>query len=135
MIKLYEEYVGEFKEELEYAMNSLLLASIESRNLYAVKFFVDKGYNINNFKVIYDSIYYDVSIFRYLMESGLDLGRFLGNGMLASMFKGYEVQRILIDHGYGEYINDKVGFSDVLKNDPKYSDIIDRYTNIGKYNI
>ena len=55
MIKLYEQYIKELNDienKINITKNAILITAIETKNLSAVKFFVERNYNINDYSMI-----------------------------------------------------------------------------------
>lgn len=124
MIKLFEKYT-----ELKDIKDMLILRAAYAENLDLVKFFVERGYNINADKLL-DAATWESDIFKYLLEKGSDIEK-IGNDRLRDI----NVQKILIDHEHVLFVYDRVGFNRQLENDPKYKEIIDMVEYSKDYNI
>jgi len=124
MIKLFENFanVKEIKEVI-------FLKAVDTSDIYLIKFFLKKGYDINIDDALYKATY-DDNTFRFFLKNKADVS-VLDNNKL----KELHVQKALIDSGYDSLIFDRVGFHNLLKQDPKYSNIVEDYENIGKFNL
>jgi len=130
MIKLFEKYT-----EISDVKEIILCNAINTIDLELVKFFVERGYNVNTNKVLFEATF-TPEILKYLLGKKMDLNFVSsGNYELRSQLHILEIQKILIDFGYEHFIFDKIGFNQKLKEDPKYADVVERYEDAKKYNL
>lgn len=127
-LNLYEAY-----KNLDDVKNIILSEAIGTDDIEIIDFFVKRGYDINKENVFYNATFND-SIFRYFLEKGIKMPQDI-NWAIKSQLSTENVQKALIDFGYENYINDRIGFNSLLKNDPKYSIVVKRFEDISKYNI
>lgn len=125
MIKLFEKY-----SNLKEVKDMLILRAVNTEKLKLVKFFVEKGYDINADEVL-EASSYNEDIFKYLLKKGADVENNISNNRLRET----KVQKILIDFGHELFVYDRVKFNNELRNDPKYKEIIDMVEDTKKYNL
>jgi len=129
MIKLFEKF-----ENISEVKDVIFLKAINTYDLNLIKFFVKKGYDINTQDAIYNATY-SGDVLRYFLENGADVKDLNNDWHTQNQLRIEEVQKILIDFGYENFIYDTVGFNKNLKKDPKYSDIVERFEDTEKYNL
>ena len=126
IIKLFEKYT-----DIKDVKETIFIKAIDTGNINVIKFFVNKGYDINGEKVLYTSSF-DDKVFRYLLTKKPDIKI---NYEFRERMRNSEVQKALIDFNYGELIYKNVGFHDKLRDDPKYKNVVEMYEDAGKYNM
>lgn len=132
MIKLYEKWTK--IEALDDIKNTIMLRAVESNNVDVIDFFVKKKYNYDNDNIIETTMYNNNSL-RYFLGKGINFIKYYNNDTIKRNIKDTDVQKILIDFNYEDFIYDTVGFNFELKQDPKYSKIIQRFEEQKKYNL
>lgn len=130
MIKLFEKF-----STVDDVKDALFIKAIETGELNLVKFFVKKGYNINADKAIFNATYYN-DILKYFLENNADVEPLAEDWKSETQLSNAEVQKLLIDFGYDNFIHRTVGFNIGIRAfGQKYIDIIEDYKNIVKFNI
>ena len=127
IIKLYEKYLN-----IKEVKAEIFIKAIDTNDKEIIEFFIKKGYDINGKGVLFASSF-DEDIFRYFLEKGIKVEN--NDHDFDRRLTYLEIQKALIDYGYEVFINDTVGFNNSLKNDPKYADVVQRFEDIGKYNL
>lgn len=129
IIKLFEKYSKELKE-----VKNLIIERAADTEVEIVDFFVKRGYDINCEEAIYNSTF-DDNILRYFLKNDADFENHPLDYQFKSRLKELIVQKALIDFDKELFIFNTVGFNPKLKEDPKYSEIIERVENMEKYNF
>lgn len=130
MIKLFEKF-----SDIKKVKDAILVKAIETEDLNLVKFFIKKGYDINADDAIYQATYND-DILKYFLENNAKVEVLNDNWKSQTQLSDADVQKILIDFGYDNFINQTVGFNNKIKEfGQKYVDIIENYENIKKFNL
>jgi len=128
-IKLYEQFVESDDEMTEIKSNIFDLV-VDTYDKDLIDFFLNKKFDINSTNALYNASFND-NTFRYLLSKGADVNELTDTYRL----RENDVQKALIDYGHDLYVKDTVGFNSNLKDDPKYSDIINASNNMNKYNL
>lgn len=125
MIKLYENFtdVQEIKE-------TIFRKAVDTNQIDIVKFFLKKGYNINSENAIVTASYYD-DMFRFFLKKNANIDDLKHDDRLMDL----DVQKALMDFGHEVFINDNAEFNYKLRNIPEYAKIINRFEEMGKYNL
>jgi len=132
LVKIFEDFTEGIKE----IKNTILLKAVETGDLSIIDTFVKKGYDINGNDDIIEASVYDIDVFRYMLKHKLDIKEGVNIWEVKDKLKSdIEFQKALIDFGYGTFIHDEIGFHYRLKDDPKYADVVDMYTQTSKYNM
>lgn len=128
IIKLFEKYtdIKDVKEEI-------FIKAIDTENINVIKFFVNKGYDINGKNVLFTASFKD-DVFRYFLEKKPDIKNNI-NYEFKDRMRMDHIQKALIDFGYDEIVYKTVGFTSNIRNDPKYKDIVEMHEDIDKYNL
>lgn len=124
MIKLFEKY-----NDIKDVKDVIFVKAIDTYDLKVIEFFIKRGYNINSEDAL-RSASFDDKTFRYFLEKGADINKIQDDRRLEDL----EVQKALIDFGHEVFVHD-IGFHRALKGDDKYSEVVDRFENINKYNL
>jgi hypothetical protein len=132
MIKLFEKFT-----DISDTKYEILESAISTDNVDIIKFFISKGYDINEPGIILEAAFYD-NVFRFFLESGVDIENITKANdkyTLSEALKNIVVQKALLDYGHEHIIFDTVGFNYGLKRIQKYADIIERFEDMSKYNL
>ena len=105
MIKLFEKYnnIAEIKE-------MIFLKSIDTGEIYVIDFFVKKGYKADD-DDIFERVIYNIETLKYFLKKGLKPFYPNYDYRIKEKLKTVEIQRILIDFNYAQFINDEIGFN------------------------
>jgi len=106
-------------------LNDLFLLALKTEDFELIKMFINKGADVSyesTYNNVLDLAYYDDEVFEYLIKKGSD-----PKIMSDATMTDFNIQKILIDNGFDELIDSRVGFNKNLKNDPKYSKIVRAY--------
>jgi ankyrin repeat protein len=124
MIKLFEKYnnVKEVKDEI-------FLKAIGTNDLEIIEFFLKKGYDINSDDAIENASYND-KVFRYFLKKGADINKINSYQQLHDL----DVQKALIDFGHEVFVHEQ-GFNPKLEYDKDYSNVVDKFDSMSKYNF
>lgn len=105
MIKLFEKYnnIAEVKDVL-------LFKAIDTYDVDVIDFFMKKGYKADN-NEIFEKALYSAEVLKYFLEQGIT--PFFPNydTRLITQLKEEDIQRVLIDLNYAQFINDTIGFN------------------------
>lgn len=105
MIKLFEKFsnVAEVKEVL-------LFKAIDTYDVDVIDFFIKKGYKADN-NEIFEKALYSAEVLKYFLEQGIT--PFFPNydNRLINQLKEEDIQRVLIDFNYAQFIKDTIGFN------------------------
>jgi len=105
MIKLFEKYnnIAEIK-------NMLFLKAIDTDNIEVIDFFVKKGYKANDDE-IFEKALYNIEVLKYFLTQGVKPFYPNYDSRLRNQLKEENVQKVLIDFNYAQFINDTIGFN------------------------
>lgn len=118
MIKLFEKYnnIAEIKD-------MILFKAIGTDDIEVIDFFVGKGYKANDENDIFTTSLYNNDILKYFLEKGVKPFYPNYDPRLVSRLKDEEVQKILINFNYAQFINDTVGFNRALITDDELKEV------------
>lgn len=131
MIKLFEKY-----KDLSEIKSIIFIKAVKTLNIDIINNFLEKGYDMNIDGVLYEACEAD-DVVEFFIEKGINVEKQIKDDINFKNFikNNANLQEILIDFGYEQLIYDTVGFHYALKNNSKYSDIVDRYEKAKKYNL
>lgn len=138
--KIFEEdsksQMDLFDSDVKNNLNNLYFQSVVSEELDLVKFFLKLGADVNTENAI-DNAIFNRRIFEYLLSKGLDINQlYLNNYSVKNQLYTLETQKMLIDNNLENWLyNHKITFHHELKDDPKYSTVIDRYESAEKFGL
>lgn len=137
MIKLFEKYnnIAEIKE-------MILFKAIDAENIDVIDFFIKKGYKADE-EEIFEKAVYNIDTLKYFLEKGIKPFAPNYSDRYKSMLKEENVQRVLIDFNYAQFISDTVGFNWNLITPDEVEEVgidgvknfVDMKYNMNKFNL
>lgn len=130
MIKLFEKY-----KDLSEIKDTIFLTAVRTLDIDIIESFLQRDYDMNVDNVLYEACEND-DVFRYFLEKDIDIEKQIKNSYkFRNEMSNLNIQEILIDFGYEQLIFDTVGFHKGLKDNQKYSSIVDMYDQAKQYNL
>jgi hypothetical protein len=133
MIKLFENYnnVVEVKE-------MILLKAIDTDKIEVIDFFINKGYKADNDDIFIKAVY-NKDLLEYFLEKGIKpfYPGYYDTRIVRQLSKE-EIQRILINFNYAQFIYDTIGFNDDVITEEEVKEVgidgVKEFVNM-KYNM
>jgi len=128
-LALFEKY-----KDIQELKQIILIKAVETHEIPVIEFFIQRGYNFDYLEVLIEMCE-DEELLKYFLDKGFNIENYKDDYHFKRNMQNTNIQKKLIDFGFENLIYSTVGFNSGLKYDPKYSDIVKRFEDIEKYNL